>query len=101
VIVGGSAVKVDTVSTPTVTYTWNGSGDGTFWTDTDQLRTAIKKAGIAPSLANYSVIVHNKAGRPEVDGWSACSYRSTDGMVRQSLGTTIEHSGLGANLRGH
>jgi len=31
-----------------------------------------------------------------VIGWSKTSGRSTDGMIRQSLGTTIEHSGLGA-----
>jgi len=79
-----------------VVYTW-ALDAGTFWTDTDQLRYAIKKAGLAPSQAKYAVKVHNKEGRPEVDGWTTTSYRSTDGMVRQSLGTTIEHSGLGAN----
>lgn len=79
-----------------VVYTWDISA-GTFWTDTDQLRYAIKKAGLAPSQAGYRVIVANKEGRPAVDGWSVCSFRSTDGMVRQSLGTTVEHNGLGAN----
>lgn len=79
-----------------VVYTWSLDA-GTFWTDTDQLRLAIKKAGLAPSQADYRVKVHNKDGRPDVDGWSKCSYLSTDGMVRQSLGTTVEHNGLGAN----
>ncbi|QOZ84451.1 MULTISPECIES: HORMA domain containing protein [Chromobacterium] len=79
-----------------VSYTWDISA-GTFWTDTDQLRYAIKKAGLAPSEAAYRVVVTNKPGRPDVTGWSTCSLRSTDGMVRQSLGTTIEHGGLGAN----
>lgn len=79
-----------------VVYTWSLDA-GNFWTDTDQLRFAIKKAGLAPSQAAYRVIVHNKDGRPDVEGWSKCSYRSTDGMVRQSLGTTVEHNGLGAN----
>jgi hypothetical protein len=79
-----------------VVYTWSLYA-GTFWTDTDQLRLAIKKAGLAPSQAGYRVKVHNKDGRPDVDGWSKCSYLSTDGMVRQSLGTTVEHNGLGAN----
>lgn len=79
-----------------VVYTWSLDA-GNFWTDTDQLRFAIKKVGLAPSQASYRVIVHNKEGRPDVDGWSKCSYRSTDGMVRQSLGTTVEHNGLGAN----
>jgi len=79
-----------------VVYTWDVSA-GTFWTDTDQLKWAIKKAGLVPSQADYSVSVHNKPGRPDVSGWSRCTLRSTDGMVRQSLGATIEHNGLSAN----
>ena len=79
-----------------VVYTWNVSA-GTFWTDTDQLKWAIKKAGLVPSQADYRLSVHNKPGRPDVSGWSSCTLRSTDGMVRQSLGTTVEHNGLSAN----
>jgi hypothetical protein len=80
-----------------VSYTWDISA-GTFWTDTDQLRYAIKKAGLVPSQAAYRVVVsYNKPGRPDVVGWNTCSLRSTEGMVRQSLGTTVEHNGLGAN----
>lgn len=77
-------------------YTWSAGGDGNFWTDTDQLRYAILKKGLFPSQANYEVKVRTKPGRPDVAGWSSTSYRSTDGMVRQSLGTTVEHNGLGA-----
>lgn len=79
-----------------VVYGWSEEA-GNFWTDTDQLRYAIKKAGFAPSKADYRILVDNKEGRPDVDGWSSCSYRSTDGMVRQSLGATVEHSGLNGN----
>lgn len=79
-----------------VVYTWDLSA-GTFWTDTDQLKWAIKKAGLVPSQADYRVSVHNKPGRPDVGGWSSCTLRSTDGMVRQSLGTTVEHNGLSGN----
>ena len=79
-----------------VRYDWS-SGDATFWTDAEQLKWAIRKAGIAPTNAKYDLILHNKTGWPDVDGWSRCSYRSTDGMVRQSLGSTIEHNGLGAS----
>lgn len=79
-----------------VVYSWDVSA-GTFWTDTDQLRYAIKKVGLMPSQADYRVVVSNKQGRPDVDGWNKCAFRSTDGMVKQSLGTTVEHSGLGAN----
>lgn len=80
----------------TVSYTWDVSA-GTFWADTDQLRYAIKKLGLVPSQASYRVFVSNKDGRPDVAGWSPCTARSTDGMVRQSLGCTVEHNGLGAS----
>lgn len=79
-----------------IAYGWSGD-DGSFWTDTDQLRYAIKKAGLVPSDARYRLLVQNKPGRPDVAGWSTASGRSTEGMVRQSLGTTVEHSGLGAS----
>ncbi|MBX3727280.1 MAG: HORMA domain containing protein [Xanthomonadales bacterium] len=80
----------------TVVYQWS-SGNGSFWTDTEQLRYAILKAGVVPSQAKYRLILQNKPGRPNVDGWSSASFRSTDGMVRQSLGATVQHQGLGAN----
>jgi|SRR6185295_2131797 len=79
-----------------VVYDWS-SDAGSFWTDTDQLRYAIKKTGLAPTQATYDVKVHNKSGRPDVHGWGPTSYRSTDGMIRQSLGGTVEHHGLSAN----
>lgn len=79
-----------------VVYNWS-SGDGSFWTDTEQLKYHIRKAGIAPADARYEILLHTKPNRPDVEGWVKGSYRSTDGMVRQSLGSTIEHSGLGGN----
>ena len=79
-----------------IVYSWSG-GDGNFWTDTEQLRYAIKKVGIVPSEARYELLLQNKPGRPDVVGWRTATSRSTDGMVRQSLGTTVEHSGLGAS----
>lgn len=79
-----------------IVHSWSG-GDGSFYADTDQLKYAIKKSGVAPESANYDVILHNKPGRPEVEGWGPCTARSTEGMVRQSLGSTVEHSGLGAS----
>jgi Bacterial HORMA domain 2 len=78
-----------------VVYSWT-SGDGSFWTDTEQLKYAILKAGVSPSIAKYTLLLKTKHGRPDVSGWSKGSYRSTDGMVKQSLGSTVEHSGLGA-----
>lgn len=79
-----------------IAYEWS-PDEGNFYTDTDQLRYHIQKAGIAPSQAKYRLVMHNKPGRPDVAGWGATSYRSTEGMVKQSLGSTVQHSGLGAN----
>lgn len=79
-----------------VVYGWS-SGDGNFWVDTDQLKYAIQKAGVWPSQAKYRLLLKTKAGRPDVAGWSQTSGRSTAGFAKQSLGTTIDHSGLGAN----
>jgi hypothetical protein len=79
-----------------VIYT-TGSGDGGFWTDTEQIKYHVRKAGLAPSEARYRLLLQNKTGRPEVEGWTSAEYRSTEGFVRQSLGSTIEHSGLGGS----
>jgi hypothetical protein len=78
-----------------IVYGW--SGDGSFWTDTEQLRYHIRKAGLAPSAATYDVLLKTKPGRPEVAGWGPGSSRSTDGFVRHSLGSTVEHYGLGGS----
>ena len=80
-----------------IQYSWASGGDGQFWTDTEQLRYAIKKAGVCPSSAEYDLILHTKPGRPDVHNWEKCEYRSTEGMVRQSIGSTVEHCGLGAD----
>lgn len=73
------------------------SGDGGFYTDTEQLRFHIRKAGVAPADAKYDLTLRYKHGAPEVAGWSVITARSTDGFIRQSLGSTIDHNGLGAS----
>lgn len=78
-----------------IVYGW--SGDGSFWTDTEQLKYHIRKAGLAPSDATYDILLQAKPGRPDVAGWGRGSFRSTDGFVRHSLGSTIEHYGLGGS----
>ncbi len=70
------------------------SGDGSFWVNTDDIRYAIKKAGIWPSECKYRVVVTTKPGRPDVQGWSSATLRSTDGFEKQSIGTTIDGSGV-------
>ena len=79
-----------------IAYEWSGDGGGRFWVDTEQIKMAIKKAGVWPGSSKYRIICRRKSGYADVDGWSTTMFRSTAGMVKQSLGTTIEHSGLGA-----
>jgi hypothetical protein len=78
-----------------IVYSWS-AGDGSFWTDTGQLRYAILKAGVLPGQAKYDLRLKAKPGRIDVPGWGRVDARSTEGMVRQSLGLTVEHNGLGA-----
>lgn len=79
-----------------ISYSWS-SGDGSFWVDTDQIRYAISKVGVAPAEAKYDFLLKTRPGRPDVAGWSRGSSRSTAGMSRHALGTTVEHNGLGAS----
>ena len=79
-----------------VVYTM-GSGDGSFWTDTEQIKYHVRKAGLAPIDAKYRLLLQNKPDYPAVAGWVSTQYRSTEGFVRHSLGSTIEHSGLGGS----
>jgi Bacterial HORMA domain 2 len=76
-----------------ISYEWTG-GDGEFWTDTEAIRFAIKKAGVAPGTARYDLKATLKSGSPDVVGWSATTLRGTAGMVEQRIGTTLEGSGL-------
>jgi len=78
-----------------IAYGW--SGDGGFYTDTEQLKYHIRKAGIAPADARYRLVLRHRPGACDIAGWSSTTLRSTDGFSRQSLGSTIEHNGLGAS----
>lgn len=80
-----------------ISYDWTG-GDGQFWMDTDAIRFAIKKAGVLASTARYRVVVRTSPSSPSVTGWSDTTLRSTEGMVEQRMGTSIEASGLSAGM---
>ncbi len=70
------------------------TGDGAFWIDTDAIKYHIMKAGLWPSSCDYRIVTTTKPGRPDVEGWSKTTLRSTEGFVKQSIGTTIDGSGL-------
>jgi hypothetical protein len=80
-----------------ISYAWNGDDGSNFWVDTDQIKAAVRKAGQQPSSCAYRVLLQNKPGYPAVEGWSSTTYLSTAGFTKQSLGSTVEHSGLGAS----
>jgi len=71
-------------------------GDGSLWVDTVAIRYAIIKSGLVPSACLYDIKVKNKQGRPDVQGWGPCQYRSTDGFKRYTLGATVSGNGLSA-----
>lgn len=73
---------------------YGSSGDGGMWVNSDDIKYHIRKAGQWPAACGYRVVLTTKPGRPNVDGWSGTTLRSTDGFVRQSLGTTIDGNEL-------
>ena len=73
---------------------YGAQGDGGFWLDADAIKYAIRKQGVWPGACDYRVVATTRPGRPDVIGWSKTTLRSTDGFVRQSIGTTIDGNGL-------
>lgn len=80
-----------------ILYGYGADGDGSMWVDTDAIRYAIRKAGLWPSECDYRLVAVTKPGRPDVEGWSRATLRSTDGFVRHSIGTTIGATGAGTS----
>ena len=75
---------------------YGNSGDGSFWQDPEDIRYHIEKAGLNPANCDYEILITTAPGRRDVMGWSRSSFRSTDGFVRQSIGTTIGAGGIAA-----
>lgn len=72
---------------------YGAAGDGAMWVNTEDIKYHIRKAGQWPSLCDYRVVISTKPVRPTVTGRSNTTFRSTDGFVRQSIGTTIDGNG--------
>lgn len=71
-------------------------GDGAFWVDPDAIKYHIQKQGIWPGSCEYRIVATTKPGRPDVQGWSKTTLRSTAGFVKQGIGTAVNGSGLSA-----
>lgn len=67
------------------------------WADTDAIKYAIAKAGLYPANCEYRVVISNKPGRPDIPGWGPTSLRSTEGLSKFSIGTTIGAGSLGGS----
>lgn len=72
-----------------VEYDIGTNGEGEMWIDPDAIRYAIKKCGLDPAGCDYRIVAVTKPGRPDVDGWVPATLLSTEGLVRNSVGTTI------------
>jgi len=70
------------------------SGDSSFFVDPDAIKYHILKQGVLPGTCKYRLVTNTKPGRPDVQGWTKTTFRSTEVFVRQSIGTTIDGSGL-------
>jgi len=73
-------------------------GDGALWVDTAAIRYSIAKAGLVASSCCYDIKLTASPGRPDVEGWAACEFRSTAGLNRYAIGATVGGSGLSANV---
>lgn len=69
-------------------------GDGAFWQDPEAIKYHIRRQDLWPSECEYRIVATTKPGYPSVQGWSDTTLRSTSGFVKQSIGTTIDGSGL-------
>ena len=78
-----------------IDYTY-GNGEGSMWIDTDAIKFAIAKFGTIPAFCTYNIKIVNAPGRPDVPGWGPGTFLSTDGFIKQSLGTTIGTHAIGA-----
>lgn len=72
------------------------TGDGSLWVDIDAIRYSIAKAGLVPSSCDYRLLVDNAPDRPDIPGWAACEFRSTDEFSRYSIGATVGGNGISA-----
>lgn len=69
-------------------------GDGSLWVDTAAIRYAIIKAGTVPSGCTYNLILTTKSGAPDVAGWGPGRLRSTSGLTRYNIGTSVGGNGV-------
>lgn len=80
-----------------IDYDHSTNADEAFWNDLEAVQFAIAKAGLVASTCDYRIVIDNLPGRPDVQGWGPTAYKSTEGMVKQNIGTTIGTSSIGSS----
>ena len=75
------------------------SGYTGLWADPEGIRYAILKLGKLPSQCGYDILIDNKPGRPDVDGWGKGNYRSTGTLKAFGVGTNISANGQGTRTQ--
>jgi Bacterial HORMA domain 2 len=81
-----------------IDYGYYTGGDGALWMDTDTVAATIRKNGSYPSQCDYRIMAVTSPGRADVPGWGSGTLRSTDGMSRHVVGTTMGGGSLGASV---
>lgn len=79
-------------------YTYSTGDTRNFWLDTDEVRFAIRKAGLTATGCSHAVIAETKPGRPDVPGWAPATFRSTEGLTRHAVGTVLGAGSAAAGL---
>ena len=51
-----------------------------------------------PARCQYRIVIDNTPGHPQIPGWTATTYRSTEGFTRHTVGTALGGGSLGAGL---
>lgn len=82
----------------TIDYAYYRDGDGELWLDPETVRRTILKNGSYPSACDYRFVATTSPGRPDVEGWSTTTLRSTSGFERHTVGTAVGGGSLGASL---
>jgi hypothetical protein len=78
-----------------IIYSYGADDDGSLWADHEAIRNAIDKAGVVAATCKYEFKILAPGGE-SVSGWSATTYRSTEGFHQHCLGTTIGANSLGS-----
>jgi hypothetical protein len=70
----------------------DGDGGVDFWFNPEEIKYHLLKAGKPPATCNYCLIIHNKPGRPDVEGFVKGSPRDSTHLNQFSVGTTVSAS---------